>query len=362
MAFLRLLITSFVVSCAAFASAPEPLLLAVKDVTAWPNLQQLPDGSCVATIFNKPSHGQTEGHVDCWKSIDGGLSWSLLPPPVLNEPATNRMNVAVGLARNGDLVVICSGWSDKPVAGSERYAKGRFRHAILQPWTSCSSDGGRTWQVNKTAFPLEAPDGGSLIPYGDIKTAENGDLLATAYSARAPKSGNRVYVYRSRDDGRAWGNPVALDDSENCNETALLRLDGQKWLAATRCHGKARGLRLYKSNDDGRTWTFQSQLTNGDLYPAHLMRTNDGRVLLAYGNRSANKGIDIMTSSDGGTTWSEPRRIANFEGDGGYPASIQRKDGRILTLFYAQKTGVYEGYHMAGVIWELDASPKQPNH
>jgi predicted neuraminidase len=59
---------------------PEGLshAVAVKDCTAWPNLDELADGAVVATIFNQPCHGLWEGDVDCWATTDGGKSWS--PP------------------------------------------------------------------------------------------------------------------------------------------------------------------------------------------------------------------------------------------------------------------------------------------
>src|SRR3989304_302354 len=132
-------------------------MVAVDNVCAWPNLTLLGDGAIVATIFNKPSHGQVAGDVEGWASEDGGQTGQNRGTPAPHEPDGNRMNVAAGLAQNGDLIVISSGWSN-------RYPPGRpgapFRAGILRPWLCRSSDGGRTWSIDTETFPATGPNGG----------------------------------------------------------------------------------------------------------------------------------------------------------------------------------------------------------
>jgi len=139
--------------------------VAIDHVCAWPNLTLLPDGSINATIFGKPSHGQMEGAAECWNSANGEF-WTKAGIPAPNEPHTNRMNVACGLAKNGDLLVLCSGWTD--VKQPMRPKQPVFRDDILSNWVCRSNDGGKTWTQIK-AFP--APDAGwtNYIPFGDIK-------------------------------------------------------------------------------------------------------------------------------------------------------------------------------------------------
>ena len=90
--------------------APSPQIVryvVVDNVCAWPNLNVLPDGTIAAIIHNRPSHGKMEGMVECWASKDGEF-WEKRGNPAPNDPHTVRMNVAAGLAKNGDLVVLCS--------------------------------------------------------------------------------------------------------------------------------------------------------------------------------------------------------------------------------------------------------------
>jgi hypothetical protein len=331
---------------ALFAAEDPAPRLAVKGVTAWPNLQKLPDGTALVFGYDKPSHGQMEGDIGCWASNDGGLTWKFASTVTKHDPQTNRMNHAVGQAKNGDIVVLVGGWTNQPAPGQPRKSNQPFRESILRPLVCRSSDGGKTWAVDKTAFPATIP-GGIATPFGDIKIAGNGDLVAIAYAADS-----RTHILRSTDDGRTWGAPVPLEEGAYTNETALLRTGGANWIAAAR--SKAReGLRLYKSTDDARTWTFKTHVTTGELQPGHLLLLEDGRILLAYGNRTrGGEGVDVILSSDAGETWSEPVRLANCgAADSGYPASIQRADGKILTVFYAKKSGLHDNYHIGAVIW-----------
>jgi len=335
---------------------PPQLTLAIRDVCAWPNLKMLPDGTVIATIFNQPSHGSVAGDVECWASQDGGKSWQRRGVVAPHEPQTNRMNHAAGIAANGDLVVICSGWSNRYPEGT---SGAPFRAGVLNPWVCRSADGGRTWKIDKSAFPAAALDNGwANIPFGDILRGQDGALRVATYSVRNTDAGRMdcVWIYRSGDDGRSWSEPIAMHQDGSHNETALLHVGAGRWLAAARTHsrgadGRRYHLSLFESTDDARSWTFREPVTGSSQHPGHLLRLADGRILLTYGNRTDDRGIDVRFSRDEGRTWTPPRRIGDFQGDGGYPSSVQRPDGRIITAFYARSTGVHDGYQMAVVIW-----------
>ena len=328
---------------------PRPIV-AVDNVCAWPNLTVLRDGAIIATIFNQPSHGTTAGDVDCWGSEDGGQTWEKRGTPAERENEhSNRMNVAAGLANNGDLVVIASGWTGLKASGELGQP---FRERILPPWVCRSADGGRTWSVDAEAFPDPWPEAarqevtpeGICVPFGDILAGGDGALRVAMYTG-ARGAG---YVFRSTDDGKTWAGAVAIAGGAVLNEPALFHLGEGKWLAATRHDG----LDLYASEDDAKSWTHRKKVTGTQQHPGHIMRLADQRLLLTYGNRTSPGGVDVRLSDDEGHTWGDPLRVADCEGDRGYPSSVQLPDGQVLTAFYAQRTADHDRYHMGVVHWD----------
>lgn len=319
---------------------PQPAV-AIDNVCAWPNLTVLRDGTIIATIFNQPCHGLWEGDVECWGSADGGSTWALRGTPAPHEPGTNRMNVAAGLATNGDLLVIASGWSHRPPKGKQA-GHGPPAHP-LAPWVCRSADGGKTWWIDRAAVP-KTPPGRDGVPFGDILRGKDGALrLALYWGTRG-----ETFVFRSPDDGKTWGEPAVMNKKAIIDEPALFHAGGGRWLAAARFNG----LDLYVSGDDARTWKQSQKLTGAQQHPGHFTRLKDGRILLSYGNRVEPKGVDVRFSSDEGQTWSAPLRVADFQGDGGYPSSIQLPDGQVVTAFYASRTAQHPRYHMGVVHWD----------
>lgn len=353
---------------------PTPVI-AAHDHCAWPNLKLLEDGRTLAAfIFNNASHGHRPGDIECWLSGDGGATWKLASAVTQHEPDTIRMNHAAGLAENGDLLVLTSGWSDRWPAGVPK-TRGRFRYAVLGPWLSRSPDGGFSWWVDKNAFPQDTPAGQPAVPFGDIEKAANGDLCVSVYSTQGPwekyeERRFRSYLYRSSDDGRTWGESVVI--GPDSNETNILHLGGGRWLACARAGtGVERKdfMELFASNDDGRTWIKRRPLTGFQRVNGHLLKLKDERVLFCYGDRSAEpgkKGLEAAVSADAGQTWSEPVRLIDWNGiDGGYPSSVQRADGQIVTAYYCsalpdQPADSIKGYHMAVIVWDAQKSFSRP--
>ncbi|MCB1206469.1 MAG: exo-alpha-sialidase [Verrucomicrobiae bacterium] len=326
-------------------------LVAVKDVCAWPALTLLPDGSINATLFGKPSHGQVAGAIGVWNSPDGEI-WNWRGTPAPNAPETNRMNHAAGLAGNGDLLVLVSGWTN--VKQPQRPKQSDFRDDILPIWVCRSSDGGKTWTQSK-AFPDPDPGWTNYIPFGDIKRGEDGALHVSCYggeftdSSQSTKTkGYRSWHFRSDDDGRTWSRVSVIHPTGN--ETTVLHLGGQLWMAASR----ERAMDLFWSEDDGVTWSEPLRVTSTNEINGHLLQLKDGRLVLSYGCRVKDRfGVLAKLSSDKGKTWRDPLRLAvSLESDCGYPSTVQRPDGKLVTAWYAKATELYGSYQMGVSIWE----------
>ena len=333
--------------------------IVAREVCAWPALARLPDGTLLIVNYNRPSHGRMIGDVDSWVSNDHGQTWEKRAVAAPHEPntLTNRMNVALGALPNGDVLLVASGWSLKPLAAP---AEGYEIDRILRPWVSRTTDRGRTWSIDRQCFPEVSPAGGTHTPFGPIQKGEGGHLLVPMYdhaiNAKGVSTWDRVYIYRSIDDGRTWGDPVALDPSTRLNETALVYLGSGRWLAFAR----STHLTSYESTDDGRTWKKLGQVTGSFCYPANAIVLADRRVLLCYGNRtSGDPRVEAQVSADGGRSWSKSIRLVDVPAnptrggpeDMGYPSSVQLPDGQIVTAYYARRNKEYDGYHLAVITW-----------
>lgn len=328
--------------------------LAVDNVCAWPNLTQLHSGEILATIFNQPVHGAWEGDVECWASSDGKM-WQYRGTPAPHEPTTNRMNVGAGLAHNGDMIVLASGWSDRPPVGEPLPADNK--PTVLPLWVCRSRDNGKTWQVDADAgMHLRRENTLGPIPFGDVSCGDDQTLGASVYYCVPDKGGDRgCFFIRSTDDGRTWSDPITIAP-EGHNETTLLYLGNARWLAAART-APAGALDLFRSEDNGDTWRFDQTLSMPYQHPAHLLRLSDGRILITFGSRCEGFfGIQARLSSDEGVTWSKPVAIVNYGNvDSGYPSSVQLDDGAIVTAYYLASRPTHQRYHMSTVIWNIDA-------
>lgn len=321
--------------------------IAVDNVCCWPNLTKMPDGTIVATIFNQPTHGGWEGDVECWASTDGRM-WKLQGVPAPHEPTTNRMNVAAGMARDGNFIVLASGWSNRNPAGQEDTTP--FNGSILPIWICRSGDNGKDWRREEIKTS-------NLMPFGDIVQLADGNLGVCIYSWSDREKNS--YFYTSPDDGRTWNRQSVI--GENLNETTPVVLPGGGLLAAGRTLDNQH-LELFSSSDSGKTWRKTGPVTLGSQHPAHMLLLKDNRLLLSYGIRNDGLfGVGIRISKDSGKTWSDPRVLVNLEKtygsgylDGGYPSTAQTEDGTLVTAYYCAGIAAHARYHMGVVRWKLE--------
>lgn len=134
------------------------------------------------------------------------------------------------------MIVLTSGWSGRWPPG-EKQTRGRLRYDTLGPWVSRSPDGGLSWWVDQQAFPQTASTGQPKVPFGDVQIANNGDLGVAVYTTEGRLTDKyqdrecRSFFYRSKDDGKTWGEPVPITSA---NETTVLHLGDGRWLALAR--------------------------------------------------------------------------------------------------------------------------------
>lgn len=98
-------------------------------------------------------------------------------------------------------------------------------------------------------------------------------------------------------------------------------------------------IEAWRSKDNCKTWVFDKDLVDcGEGNPPAMIKLKDGRLCMTYGLRAEPYEMRAILSSDEGKTWSPPFVI---EADGagrdiGYPRTVQRPDGNVVTLYYFQ--------------------------
>ena len=181
--------------------------------------------------------------------------------------------------------------------------------------TMTSDDHGITWTNKQYVYRHEGDNSG----WGSLGWSPGGNegkgefLLWTCSHVRSP--GNRIMLFRSRDDGRSWqhvgdyqkaiakefGQPNALLTYFGVNRT-IATLRG-RLLSPMVCHDNT--VRIIRSDDNGLIW-LGSNL--GKSFPEGnedaLVETIDGGRLILMARRSGNNNHNRRFESvDGGITW-----------------------------------------------------------
>ena len=141
-----------------------------------------------------------------------------------------------------------------------------------------------------------------------------------------------VSAMRRRHDARAVGRPGA----------------GRNWID------------VYQSTDDGKSWRFLSKVADTDTgkrngNPPSMVRLKDGRLCVTYGYRGLPCGIRARLSGDNGKTWG-PEIHLRDDGrtwDLGYTRTVQRSDGKLVTIYY-YTTAKNPEQHIVATIWNPD--------
>lgn len=348
---------------------------------AWPTVARLPGGAlAMAASGLRVKHVDPFGKGILCYSFNESKTWTA-PAVVLDTPLDDR---DCGLVVFGENVMLTSfnnristqrGWLEtetdheigklSPDSGIRNYSSGstdaqkaymagylnyvdeeKAEAAFLGSTYRISRDGSFTFGPVEKA-PVTAPHGPAAAPDG------------TLYYV-----GNPFGSTHSESDLQCWrmesgGQFRYLSDIPNipelhcgkklisCEPHAVMLPSG-KLLVHIRVQAPYGGenftpyftLWQTESTDGGVTFSPPHRLSDDDTLgaPPHLLRLSDGTLITVFGYRNPPFGIRAMVSRDEGRTWSQPFVLYdNFgiSGDIGYPASVELRDGSILTLFYA---------------------------
>jgi hypothetical protein len=292
------------------------------------------------------------------RSLDDGSTWPADQELVVaNEaaPLAARQQLllsslmepraAIDLSKPGAIVVF------------PRTFLGPVKHEVPQmvSYALRSPDKGKSWE--KVPFVLVPPPGGySASPDNTpIVRLPDGTFV---FPMRTFGGRKGVDLYASTDRGGSWQYRRHICEPHHYPALVLLKS------GRLQCYNYP--IAMCYSDDGGMTWSrrklieprdpsawaphdpfYREELTHRSPTPLVL---RDGRILLFFARRvSAQRGIGVMVSEDGGATWSpdlilrdgasayQTTKVGNRAtdySDIGYPVATQLDDGRIFVAYY----------------------------
>lgn len=300
----------------------------------WPTLARRKNGELlVAYSGGREAHICPFGRVELMSSRDDGHTWSR-PQVLWDSPIDDRDSGVLETPRGSLLVTTFTSLAHQ---GLQRWQaiRNRFdarqRESLLGCWMMRSTDDGLTWSAPYRVLVNS--------PHGPIALS-GGRLLYAGKQLWEP--GRKVGVCESTDDGQSWRWLADIptrpgDTAEQYHELHAVEASDRRIIVQIRNQNRANfGETLQcESSDGGRTWTEPHSIGVWGL-PSHLLRLNDGRLLMSYGYRRKPFGNKARISADHGKTWSEAMTISDdgASGDLGYPSTVELPNGELLTVWY----------------------------
>jgi len=357
----------------------------------WPTVGRTADGDLlVAFSGDREAHRGPYGKNQIVRSGDAGDTWS--DPETINSTPLDDRDTGLLVTSLGTVVMswftgtswrprnLQPYWEDLPEYTFEAWRRhtGKISEEVRDRWhghwTRRSTDGGRSWEPQADSI--------GSSPHGPVQLGD-GRLL---YVGTANRDGSRSLVsVESTDDGQSWQQigtiptpPEFGDELPYSEPHAVETADGRivslwrygpKTRKADRCtcyinsvgyctcdsDDSEHYMHQSESLDGGRTWTVP-HLTSIWGYPPHLIRLQDGALLVTYGRRWEPRGQRACLSFDQGKTWDPDNEIVLRDdapnGNLGYPATIELEPGELLTVYY-QEEHLGEKTSLMATRWSL---------
>lgn len=326
----------------------------------WPSAARLKDGRiAVAASGFRLSHICPFGKTVIAYSSDEGEKYTL-PAPVIDTVLDDRDGAVLAFGDSGVLVASFNNTVDFQRAHVGRWADRQYRleylgllggeeeEKYLGSVYRISLDNGITFgELRKSPItsphgPLECRDGriiwvGRTFSPNDAMT--EGDCVK-AYSLDV-SSGQMSYLGRIDDiiyEGEKLLScePYAIELEDG---TLLCHIRAQRPAS----EGKGQVFTIYQSvsSDGGRSWSAPKRiLSECGGAPSHIMRHSSGALISTYGYRYEPYGIKAMISFDNGKSWQTDIELYTngVNGDLGYPSCVELSDGSIITVFYCHES------------------------
>jgi hypothetical protein len=287
------------------------------------------------------------------RSKNGGATWTIeLPNPPAAMVGTRGM-------RHGTMPPGIAEERPSPLREAIDFTHPHFALAVHmqdhQKGASCfyfSDDRGNNWR-GPFGLPLFGQRG--VMGRTDYIVEGRRTCLLLLTATKSDGTEGRPFAARTTDGGLTW-QFLAFVGPEPWGYAVMpstVRVSATDLVTTVRCRDfPRRWIDAYRSHDNGRSWAYLATPAPdiGQGNPPCLVRLADDRLSLTYGYRNAPFEIHARLSSDQGKIWTDPFILRGNGGsqDIGYPRSVVRSDGRVVT--------VYAFHDRAGSLREIEAA------
>ncbi len=302
-------------------------------------------------------HDKPEEHVLA-RSLDGGETWKL------EYPAKQGVLIGAAGMRHGTLPADVKEAEPAELTDPIAFTNPNFAMTCRMADTNkgvsrlyYSYDRGKTWKgpyalplmgqpgiMARTDYLIDGPKSCLLFLTASKKNEREGHVICAT-----TKNGGITWDLRSQIGAEPEGYaimPSTVRISPRSLVTTIRRLDAKK----------PSFIEAWASNDDGKTWSLANPRVceTGEGNPPALLRLRDGRLCVTYGVRAEPYRMAAKFSSDRGKTWGK-EIVLRADGGGrdlGYPRSVQRPDGKVVTVYYFWDKQSGPERYIAATIWD----------
>jgi hypothetical protein len=273
------------------------------------------------------------GHIRFSRSTDGGRTFGR--PITIDDDGTvtgHRFD-ALGVGPKGEVYVA---WIDKRDLDAAQAAGRKYSGAAL--YYAVSRDGGRTFSRNvklkdevceccRLAFDFDR--GAPVILWRDILPGGIRDHSLMRLLPEASATPRRASVDDWKIEGCPHHGPTLAVDAKGTYHLA--------WFTAGT---RAQGLLYAQSRDEGRTFSTPFRFGSAETSRHPALVVAGSRLYLAWKESVPEGGyaVRVLTSTDGGTSWSAARDAARTAGGSDHPLLLAR-DGAAYLSWFTEREG-----------------------
>ena len=249
------------------------------------------------------------GRAHIMRSDDEGLTWSK-PDTLIDTPYDDRHPTVLELQDGSLLCTFFTGALPK----------------VVRSWYMRSTDGGAHWSEPKQ-FPGESYGGfgnGSAILLSDGSV-----LCSVGGKVHEDGAHQSLNICRSVDNGESFEVVSFIEGVPGLSESPIAELPDGRIVLISRRTGP-----VYWSGDQGRTWSEPVEF-GVEIFDPHFAVLAGGVLACFHGSYNG-RGLRVIVSPDGGSTWRGPKDKIGYAVDPsvyGYSHPMVLPDGTVYLVY-----------------------------